>query len=84
MLTYKQLVTLLLCGCGLFTQVVANDVTNNTNSLDIFNIINGLVPQLPKWTAKMEQLFRLPIQALFALPEVSVAQTIDQPSLYES
>ncbi|XP_065357143.1 vitellogenin-1-like [Calliphora vicina] len=77
MLTLKLLVTLLFC-CGLFTQIVANDVSNNTNSLDIFSIINGLVPQLPKWTVKMEQLFRLPIQALFALPEVSVAQTINQ------
>lgn len=70
----KLVVTLVLS----ISCISANQTTNNTSSLDIFNILNSLVPQLPKWTPKMDQLLRLPVQALFALPEVSVAQTINQ------
>ncbi|KAI8119723.1 Vitellogenin-1 [Lucilia cuprina] len=58
--------------------MITNVASNNTNQLDIFNIINGLVPTLPQWTPKMDQLLRLPMQALFALPEVSIGQAINQ------
>ena len=77
----KLLPSLLMCVCCAWAQESSSDTkgqgfTDLTSSIS--TIIKGLVKEIPKVRPSMDQLFRLPLNALVGVPEVTLAFTINQ------